>query len=275
MRDPELEVLTALAGTPSHVYELKFKLEERGLQKSHSDLYKMMNSLERRGLVTFTRVPSEKGPERKVFSITDTGKERLIAARRSGIHLLLSDYFRVVAGTFQDLMVSEFESDRPLQRVALFTDPYSGELADLFVAATADLTGSIPERWLIAKGAQNAEGFERLSAGAENLPCRDGVFDLIIAPALPNWDLEATLPELRRVLAPSAQLVTFLPFAEEMADSSLIGGFILREIAAHYPDMQIWRQVDFLRELDTHFDVMSVNYREFSLIFCRPQPETH
>lgn len=271
MRDPELEILTALDAAPSHVYGLKFRLEERDLHKSHSDLYKMINSLERRGLVSYVREPSEIGPERKVYSITDAGREALLDARKSGIGLIIGDYYRFIAATFQEVMVAEFESERPLRRIALITDPFRGEHAALFAAATADLTAEIPERWFVSRDGAKWEGFISVATRQERLPFRDRAFDLVIAPALAGADLGAALPEIARVLAPDAQLVTFLPFAGEMTETSLLGGFLLREIAAFFPEMRIWRQVDFLRELDAHFDVMSVNYLEFSLIFCRPK----
>jgi len=269
MRDPELEALTALDAAPSHVYELKFRLEERDLHKSHSDLYKMINSLERRGLVSYVREPSDVGPERKVYSITDAGREALLDARRSGIGLIIADYYHLVAATFQELMVAEFESERPLTRIALLTDPFRSEQAALFAAATADLTAEIPERWLISRQGKAAEGFLPVAAGQEHLPFRDHTFDLVIAPALTGADLAVALPEIARILAPGAQLVTFLPFAGETAETSLIGGFLLREIATFFPEMHIWQQADFLRELDAHFEVMSINYLEFTLIFCR------
>jgi len=271
MRDPELEILAALDTAPSHVYGLKFRLEERGLHKSHSDLYKMINSLERKGLVSYVREPSGIGPERKVYSVTDAGRQALLDARRSGIGLIIEDYYRFIAAAFQDLMVAEFESERPLERIALLTEPFKGEQAALFAAATADLTGDIPERWLVSREGTIKEGFLPVAARQERLPFRDQTFDLVIAPALAGADLAVVLPEIARLLAPGAQLVTFLPLTREMTDTSLIGGFLLREIAAFIPEMQIWRQVDFLRELDAHFDVMSVNYLEFSLIFCRPK----
>lgn len=274
MRDPELEVLTALDAAPSHVYELKFRLEERDLHKSHSDLYKMINSLERRGLVSYVRKASDVGPERKVYSITDAGRKALLDARRSGIGLIIADYYLLVAATFQELMVAEFESDRPLARIALLTDPFRGEQAALFAAATADLTGEIPERWLISRERRVTEGFLPVAAAQENLPFRDQTFDLVIAPALAGADLTTALPEIARILAQGAQLVTFLPFAGEMAETSLIGGFLLREIATFFPEMRIWQQVDFFKELDAHFEVMSVNYLDLSLIFCRPKDKT-
>lgn len=271
MRDPELEILTALDAAPSHVYELKFRLEKRDLNKSHSDLYKMINSLERRGLVSYVRVPSSVGPERKVYSITDAGREALLQARRSALDLIIADYNRLIAATFQELMVAEFESDRPLARIALITDPFKEDQADLFAAATADLTGEIPERWIVNRDGKPAEGFVSVSAAYDRLPFADRTFDLVIAPALAGADLSLALPELARVLAPMAQLVTFLPIAGEMAETSLVGGLLIREIAAFFPEKQIWQQVDFFRELDAHFDVTSVNHLEFTLVFCRPK----
>ncbi|QYZ79972.1 PadR family transcriptional regulator [Methanofollis formosanus] len=269
MHDPGLEILTMLATAPCHVYGLKFRLEEEGISRSHSDLYKTVNSLKRRGLVDYEQAPSTKGPAKKVFFITDKGREALFLARKSSVGVVLSDYFRHLALTFQDLMVAEFESERPLRRIAVVPDPLSGGMADLFVAAAADLTGQIPERWLIARDKTIIEKFQSLIADPAAMPCCDGAFDLLIAPGLSEAVPGPLLPELARILAPRGQLVTFLPFTEEMTESSIAGEFLIREVRRFFPELQVWRQTDFLSALSASFDVTSVNHLGFTLIFCR------
>lgn len=269
MYDPGLEVLTMLATAPCHVYGLKFRLEEEGISRSHSDLYKTVDSLKRRGLVDYERAPGTKGPAKKVFFITEKGREALFLARKSSVGVVLSDYYRHLALTFQDLMVAEFESERALRRIAVVPHPLRGGLADLFVAAAADLTGQIPERCLIARDRSTIEGFQSLTADPTAMPCRDGAFDLLIAPGLSEAVPGTVLPELARILAPRGQLVTFLPFTEEMAESSIAGDFLIREVRRFFPEIKVWRQTEFLSVLSDSFDVTIVNHLGFTLIFCR------
>ncbi|QSZ67995.1 hypothetical protein RJ40_11060 [Methanofollis aquaemaris] len=273
MHDPGLEILTMLATAPCHVYGLKFRLDEEGVCRSHSELYKTMNSLKRQGLVDYERAPGTRGPEKKIFFITEKGREALFLARKRSVGLVLSDYFRHLALTFQDLMVAEFESERPLRRIAVVPEPLRGGPADLFVAAAADLTGQIPERWLISSYRITIEGFQSLTADPTAMPCRDGAFDLLIAPGLSEAIPDPFLPELARLLAPRGQLVTFLPFTEEMARSSIAGEFLIREVRRFFPEMQVWTQTDFLSALSDFFDVTSVNHLGFSLIFCRARTQ--
>lgn len=45
----------------------------------HSSVYPTLADLERRGLVEFTETPSEQGPTRKVYHLTQTGQDVLLA----------------------------------------------------------------------------------------------------------------------------------------------------------------------------------------------------
>lgn len=44
----------------------------------HSSIYPALAQLKRQGLVTFETQPSERGPKRKVYSITETGRQILL-----------------------------------------------------------------------------------------------------------------------------------------------------------------------------------------------------
>ncbi len=44
----------------------------------HSSIYPALAKLQRQGYVTFETQPSERGPKRKVYSITDAGRQVLL-----------------------------------------------------------------------------------------------------------------------------------------------------------------------------------------------------
>lgn len=68
-------VLTALSTTPTHGYEIVAWLRERGFEDvAEGTVYALLVRIEQRGLVDVSRVPSDKGPSRKVYSVNDLGQ---------------------------------------------------------------------------------------------------------------------------------------------------------------------------------------------------------
>ena len=71
-------VLTALSNQPTHGYEIVGWLRVRGFSDiAEGTVYALLVRLEQRGLVDVTRVPSEKGPVRKVYSVNHLGQTYL------------------------------------------------------------------------------------------------------------------------------------------------------------------------------------------------------
>jgi PadR family transcriptional regulator PadR len=71
-------VLAILAGRPAYGYEITAWLRERGFSDiAEGTVYALLIRVEQRGLVDVERVPSEKGPPRKVYSLNAHGREYL------------------------------------------------------------------------------------------------------------------------------------------------------------------------------------------------------
>ncbi|WP_431278566.1 PadR family transcriptional regulator [Leifsonia poae] len=71
-------VLATLAGQPAYGYEITARLREQGFSDIvEGTVYALLIRVEQRGLVDVTKVPSEKGPPRKVYSINAQGAEYL------------------------------------------------------------------------------------------------------------------------------------------------------------------------------------------------------
>lgn len=71
-------VLAVLAGRPAHGYEITAWLRERGFSDiAEGTVYALLIRIEQRGLVDVEKVPSEKGPPRKVFALNDAGRAHL------------------------------------------------------------------------------------------------------------------------------------------------------------------------------------------------------
>jgi PadR family transcriptional regulator PadR len=71
-------VLALLAGKPAYGYEITSQLREQGFSEiAEGTVYALLVRIEQRGLVDVEKVPSEKGPPRKVYSLNPQGQEYL------------------------------------------------------------------------------------------------------------------------------------------------------------------------------------------------------
>lgn len=71
-------VLAVLSGRPAHGYEITAWLRERGFTDiAEGTVYALLVRVEQRGLVDVEKVPSPKGPPRKVYSLNTQGREHL------------------------------------------------------------------------------------------------------------------------------------------------------------------------------------------------------
>jgi PadR family transcriptional regulator, regulatory protein PadR len=71
-------VLAFLAVRAAYGYEITAWLREQGFTEiAEGTVYALLVRIEQRGLVDVEKVPSEKGPPRKVFSLNAQGHEQL------------------------------------------------------------------------------------------------------------------------------------------------------------------------------------------------------
>ncbi|MBC3989920.1 PadR family transcriptional regulator [Streptomyces sp. AC563] len=71
-------ILASLSGRPAYGYEITARLREQGFSDiAEGTIYALLVRMEKRGLVDVKKVPSEKGPPRKVHSLNAEGLEYL------------------------------------------------------------------------------------------------------------------------------------------------------------------------------------------------------
>jgi len=71
-------VLAILSGQPAYGYEITTWLRDKGFSDiAEGTVYALLVRVEQRGLVDVEKVPSEKGPPRKVYSLNERGQEYL------------------------------------------------------------------------------------------------------------------------------------------------------------------------------------------------------
>lgn len=71
-------VLAILSEQPAYGYEITARLRDEGFTDIvEGTVYALLIRIEQRGFVDVTKVPSEKGPPRKVYSVNAAGTEYL------------------------------------------------------------------------------------------------------------------------------------------------------------------------------------------------------
>ncbi len=71
-------VLAILATQPAYGYEITARLREQGFTDiAEGTIYALLVRIEQRGFVAVEKVPSEKGPPRKVYSLNAQGRDYL------------------------------------------------------------------------------------------------------------------------------------------------------------------------------------------------------
>ncbi len=82
MKTLDYVILAGLIRKPRSGYDLTRWMERETshfFAIGHSSIYPALSRMEREGLVRYEVVPSERGPERKVYSITQVGREALLS----------------------------------------------------------------------------------------------------------------------------------------------------------------------------------------------------
>jgi PadR family transcriptional regulator, regulatory protein PadR len=71
-------VLTVLSSRPAYGYEITAQLRDQGFTDLvEGTVYALLVRIEQRGFVDVEKVPSEKGPPRKVYSLNAEGRAQL------------------------------------------------------------------------------------------------------------------------------------------------------------------------------------------------------
>lgn len=80
----EVAVLGLLTEQPMHGYGLFERVRKRGYQVKvgRASVYQSLRRLEQRGLVSGREQPGDQGPDRRVFKITRSGRQRLMLGMR-------------------------------------------------------------------------------------------------------------------------------------------------------------------------------------------------
>lgn len=94
-------VLAILESQPAYGYEITARLRDEGFEDiAEGTIYALLVRIEQRGFVDVEKVPSEKGPPRKVYELNASGAEYL--AEFWSTWAFLSDHINRIRRTQQE-----------------------------------------------------------------------------------------------------------------------------------------------------------------------------
>lgn len=106
-------MLLLLAEEPSHGYDVMERLDDLGVEQTDpGGLYRTLRTMEQEGLVSSWWEPSDSGPARRNYTLTEEGLDWLHAWAGSlrEIRRLLGRYLKRYEDTFEDGRVEQVES---------------------------------------------------------------------------------------------------------------------------------------------------------------------
>ena len=143
------QILLGLLRDPATGYDLKSTFSE-GIRHfwsaELSQIYPTLKRLERRGMLRSRVEPSAKGPDRKVYSLTDTGREELLRWLRSGPVVGTERFVYLAQLYFMDALGDLVETRAFMTALRDHLDRWLAQLESLEREVTA-AHGNAPERY--------------------------------------------------------------------------------------------------------------------------------
>jgi len=132
MTNAELAILSLIAEQPRHGYEIEQVIEERGMREwtevGFSSIYYLLKKLERGELIEGQLEEAERGPARKVYHVTQAGREARHAALLEALSVPQTCYTSLLLGLGNIPAISPAEAVAALQQ---YRDALAARLAQV------------------------------------------------------------------------------------------------------------------------------------------------
>lgn len=240
------EVLKLLNESPTHGYDLYLILEEQGVVEQSSYLYKILRSMKEHQLIEESEEDSEIGPNKKILSLTEKGKNqyyaRIIESARDFFKLIVEANIKALAKLYRQYLEQFGFSASSLAGKKIFFPNYQGNLEfvlrlirNIFIPYDVELDISV--RTIKGQHSNLISSFERTKVNLrtidEDLYLRDSTIDIINVLGLNfklNTSIQSRLGSLIKMLKPNGALFIFIRNQEEGSQRRKLLMEILREI---------------------------------------------
>ncbi len=238
MRTADLKktVLT-LGDREFYGYEIHKRLASEGHEIEIGRLYRVLNEMLKDGLLQSRWEKSKHGPRKKVYRVSKTGLKELDGMLAEAIKIVHKFY-----GQYLMNLPTELNPVTTVANTLASSLPRSGNVAYV-ISKSSGIHERIIHAIQIAAPAvsiyfvkpasitikMEVKGILSLNGGYDNIPMKDGYFDLVTAIGLPSSEeLDAMVRECSRVCSQSGKLAIITPsvLVQDYRDPLTIGDFV-------------------------------------------------
>jgi DNA-binding PadR family transcriptional regulator len=220
-----------------HGYEIHRDLEAREIKIGIGRLYEILNQMHDDGLLDDSWTDSESGPKKRIYSLSKKGQEARESILMDAIHTVhefYGEYLRKLPPETSPFTIlskklfSNLNSNSTIGYVVnKLTKPISLVLKNLRTEFPDAIIYLIGPRDVISE--YESESISTLEGACNDLPTKEGFFDLLAFPAFSGFDvIESCVEEWNRVLKPNGRVCVVSPTAllSQPNDPLHIGEFI-------------------------------------------------
>ncbi len=239
MRTEELKrtILKMFGGSELYGYDVNRRLSLQGVDVELSRLYRVLNEMRKDGLLDDRWERSRHGPRKKMYSVSEKGREALneiLLEAIATVHRFYGEYLMSlypeinVFGEFLGLLAEGLEGH---ETIAYITTKYFG-IHELIVSKLKEILHD--GRIYIVKPdsldiSVNQENVYIHNGSYDDIPFKNGFVDRLILIDLPNKEIiEEAAREWQRVVHEKGMLSIFTPtiLIQRQDDPLTIGDFV-------------------------------------------------
>jgi DNA-binding PadR family transcriptional regulator len=239
------EILLLLSNEPLHGYSVWNSILDDYPEMRLNTLYRWMNDLEARGLIEGNIELGDKGPNRKVYFLTQDGRQRVFLLIKNAFKLMIDVYrrYRLFSALhFSNLsQLSEVNCSNSRALIAPFNQFLDFDynliqiLIDTMRGRRVDIIGRL-------QGTSNMHPKPRIMSGnIQNLPAKKDVYGDIWLIGLPKRSsFSPSIEECKRTLMKGGTLFLAIPFLTPSVHTGLdFGSFISNSMMQISPELEL------------------------------------
>jgi DNA-binding PadR family transcriptional regulator len=225
------------SGIELYGYDVNKKLALQGVEVELSRLYRILNDMQKEGLLNDRWEKSRYGPRKKMYSISEKGNEvlyEILLDAIATVHRFYGEYLRGlhpkinVFNILLEMLTEEFEGN---EKIAYVTTKYFG-IHELIVSL---LQKKIPNGTIyVVKPSSleinsNLENVSSMNGNYEDIPFKNNFIDRLLILDLPKKEkLKESAREWHRVVQKNGGLTILTPtiLIEKQEDPMTIGDFV-------------------------------------------------
>ncbi len=276
-------ILKMFMGSELYGYEVNRRLALQGIEIELSRLYRVLKHMQKKGLLNARWEKSRFGPRKKMYSVSEKGKEErkeILLEAIATVHSFYGEYLQSLyprVNVVGDLVGSLTEGLEGNERIAYITTKYFG-IHELLVSR---LQEKIPEGMVYVIKPNtldisiNLENLNIMDGSYDDMPFKNGFIDrLVVVDLLKRDILDKSVGEWQRVLNQKGMLAIITPtiLIQRHEDPLTIGDFVEKH---EHQIIEKGESVDreFLRStLGRHFQrVVETEAVHMSTIFAHKQ----